>query len=279
MRRTRSGPSIRQFLKHYLLVLLAEKGHTRAQMVEQIKQRSGGNRDFRASGMLWPASAEIDAVLARLAADGLVTPPKRGHRWRITDSGRRALAAQAEGEEGTNGKERAAEKLIELLGPGSADTHVLDVGTGQGFLALKLAERGFRVTGIDSACFEYSKHSLDKAREQAGEQAGHVEFRQADVREFAESEGGLDYVVSSQAVHCMADQSGCVKAIHRLLKPGGRFVCIDYLVGPLGFLRHGFHCFLAMSREEWVEVLLEHGFTDVRMYELEDFLVVECQKP
>jgi len=248
-------------------------------MVDEIKGRSEGNRSYRSTGVLWPAGAEMGWALAGLAEDGLVKPPGRGERWRITADGREALAAYGDGKEDTNGKERAAERLMELLGPASADVNVLDVGTGQGFLALKLAEGGFSVTGIDSGCFDYSKDSIQKAREEAGEHGGKIEFRQVDIREMDESDETFDYIVSSQAVHCMSDQCECVQAVHRLLKPGGRFLCIDYLVSVLGFQRHGFHCFLALTREEWVEMLLDQKFANIRMHEMDDFFVIEAQKP
>ncbi len=279
MRRTRSGPSIREFLAYYVLFLLSEKRRSRPEMVQEIKERSSGNRSYRSNGVLWPASSEVDTVLDGLARDGLVQPPKRGRRWRITDRGREALAAYEEGkEQDSNGKERAADRLVELLGPASADSYVLDVGTGQGFLALRLAARGFRVMGIDSACFDYSKDSIEKAREQARQQGGDVEFRQADIRRLDEPDERFDCIVSSQAVHCMDDQPQCLQAVHRLLKPGGKFFCIDFLVGLQGFLQHGFHSFLALSREEWVELLVEHRFADIKMHEIADYLLIECQK-
>ena len=279
MQRTRSGPSLRHFLEYYLLVLLSEKRRSKDQMVGEIKERSAGNRPYRSNGVLWPARAEMDRALARLAADGLVKPPVRGVRWRITPDGEQALVAYGDGKEDTEGKEGAAERVAELMGPGSSKIRVLDVGTGQGFLALKLADCGFSVTGIDSGCFDYSKDSIEKAREQAQEHGGKIDFRQADVRVLDEPDESFDYVVSSQAVHCMNDQCGCVASVHRLLKPGGKFLCIDYLVGVLGFQRHGFHCFLALTREEWVEMLLERKFANIRMHEIDDFLVIEAQKP
>lgn len=76
----------------------------------------------------------------------------------------------------------------------------------------------------------------------------------------------------------MQDLPECLKAIYRLLKPGGRFLCIDFLVGLRGFIAHGWHGFLAISREEWVELLLECGFGNLCMYELDDYLLVEAQK-
>jgi len=76
----------------------------------------------------------------------------------------------------------------------------------------------------------------------------------------------------------MQNQLECLQAIYRLLKPAGRFLCIDFLVGLIGFFAHGWHGFLAISQEEWVELLLEHGFCNVCMYELDDYLLVEAQK-
>jgi len=278
MRRTRSGPSIREFLQYYLLVLLAEKAQTKQQLVREIKERSADNRLYRPTGVLWPASSEMDRVLDELAAEELVGLPGNGQRWRITASGKKAIARYEEQKQESEGREKGAEKLIELLGVASPDIRVLDVGTGGGFLALKLAERGFRVLGIDSGSFDYSKDSIREAQQQAASQGGDVEFRQADIRELAEPDSSFDYVVSSQAIHCMAAPRECLQAIYRLLKPGGRFLCTDFLVGLRGFLAHGFHCFLAMSREEWVELLVEVGFGNIGMYEIDDYLLIESEK-
>jgi len=278
MRRTRAGPSIREFLQYYLLVLLAEGPQTKREMVRQIRERSADNRAYRPTGVLWPASSEMQVVLDKLAADGLIELLPGGQRWQITASGKKAITKYEEQKQESGGKEKAAEKLTELLGAASSDSRVLDVGTGSGFLALKLAERGFQVLGIDSGSFDYSKDSIQEAQQQAASQGGDVEFRQADIRELAEPDNSFDYVVSSQAMHCMENQRECLQAIRRLLKPGGRFLCIDFSVGLQGFLKHGFHCYLAISREEWVELLLECGFGNIRMYEMDDYLVVESEK-
>ena len=106
-----------------------------------------------------------------------------------------------------------------------------------------------------------------------------AEFRQADICRLREPDECFDCIVSSQAVHCMDDQAQCLQAVHRLLKPGGRFMCSDFLVGLPSFLRHGFHCFLALSREEWVALLIEQGFANICMYELGDHLLLDCERP
>ncbi len=278
MRRTRSGPSIREFLHYYVLVLLAEASRTQPQLIQEIRRRSQANRSYRPGGVLWVPTAEMDRVLAQLADQGLIKLASRG-KWTITWHGRRArrrLERHNQPEAGA--KERAADKLLALLEQGTYSSYVLDVGTGQGYLAFKLARAGFRVLGIDSGSLDYSKDSIAKAQEQARSEAAEVEFCQADIRDFDRPDASFDYIVSSQAIHCMQQQPECLKGIHRLLRAGGRFFCIDYLVGLKGFLAHGFHCFLAISREEWTEMLLERGFGNIRMYELDDFLLIEAQK-
>ncbi len=280
MRRVRRGPSIREFLAYYVLVLLARKPRTKRELIKAIADRSRGNRSYRPNGVLWVASAEMDAALKWLAEHGLVRAPVRARKWRITSAGRAARWQQERGKDAdSKGKERAAQKVTKLLSCDNGRQYVLDVGTGQGFLAFKAAERGCRVLGIDSGAFDYSKDSIRKAKQEAALHGGKVDFLRGDVTRLSRLNETFDHVVSSQAVHCMQDRPKCLAAMHRLLKPGGSFVCSDFLVGRRGFLRHGFHCFLAFSREEWHELLPECGFRDVRMYEVDDYLVVQAHKP
>jgi len=181
-------------------------------------------------------------------------------------------------EQTSSSKEEAARKLISLLDSSPPKKYVLDVGTGEGYLVFKLAEAGFKVLGIDSSDFDYSKESI---REAIGkiEEKSDIEFRVADVKKLTGFRDTFDYVVSSQAVHCMKDQEGCMGAITRLLKKGGKFVCSDFSVGLLGFLHHSFHCFLALSKEEWLRMLPRCGYLNVTIHEVNDFCVVEAQRP
>ena len=279
MRRVRSGPSIAEFLHYYLLVLLTRKPSTKRELIDSIKRESAGNRSYRASGVLWVAAGQMEESLRRLEREGLVRCSKAG-RWRITRAGRQARAeCQKEHKDGPNSKQEAADALIAMMAPPASGERVLDVGTGEGFLAFKIAERGSAVLGIDAGSFDYSKDSIEKATEQAKSQGGTVEFRQADVTQLSELNSSFDYVVSSQAIHCMEDQDACLRAIHGLLKAGGLFLCVDFAVGLRGFFRHGFHGFLAISREEWARLLPECGFEAVRAEPVGDYLVVAAQKP
>ena len=275
----RTGAGIRQFLHYYALVLLNKGPASAPEIVDTIRADSAGNRTYRRTGALRVAPREVEEVLRGLAARKQVARSRSDGTFRITSKGRTALADEEKAkQQAPKSKDAAVEKLLALLGPGAADQYVLDVGTGEGYLALKVAQRGFRVLGIDCCDLDYSKDSIQKAREKA-EQTPNVEFRVADVRSLRGLNGAFDFVVASQAVHCLRAQRTCLRAIYRLLKPGGQFVASDFAVGRLGFFAHGFHVFLAISREEWLEILSNCGFVDVAIHDVDDYCVVQARRP
>jgi 2-polyprenyl-3-methyl-5-hydroxy-6-metoxy-1,4-benzoquinol methylase len=274
----RTGAGIRQFLHYYALVILNKGPASAPEVVDTIQTDSADNRTYRPNGALRVAQREVEEVLRGLAARKQVARYKSAGTFRITNKGRTALAkAEKARQQPPKSKDAAVENVLSILGPGAADKYVLDVGTGEGYLAFKLAQAGFKVLGIDSGEFDYSKDSIQKARGKA-EQTSNVEFRVADVRNLRGLNGAFDFVVASQAVHCMKAQRTCMKAIYRLLKPGGQFVASDFAIGRLGFFAHGFHVFLAITREEWFEILSKCGFLDVAIHDIDDYCVVHARR-
>lgn len=306
MKRTRGGSDVREFCSYYVLELLRGGDRlTRDELIEAIAEASAGNRTFRPSGVLRVPAADMWRVLEALEAGGWVkaVAPRgklgEGRRasggwrrarartkWRVTRRGRRTrkeLAEQAEKHPG--GKDRAARKLMSLAGKPKRPGWALDVGTGEGFLAFKVARRGFRVLGVDSGEFDYSKESIEKARRRAHPSGGRVEFCQVDIARVPDGACGqlanrrFELTTASQAIHCMGNQYKCLSTIFALLRSGGRFLAMDFSIGVRGFLAHGFHCFLAPTRGEWVELLGSAGFLDPAFYDAGDYLVVEARKP
>ncbi len=55
-------------------------------------------------------------------------------------------------------------------------------------------------------------------------------------------------------------------------------MCMDFLVGLDGFLHHGWHSFLAISREEWRQILPRCGFEAPTCRKAGDYLVVRAAK-
>jgi len=275
--KSRGGPGIREFLRYYVLALLCKRPMSAMNVRRTIRRQSRENRHIRPSGPLLVGMHDLRLVLQQLRSRGLIEQSEG--KWRLTAQGRDRLSGYGKQKEaGANGKERAARKLLGLMGGARQGISALDVGTGEGFLAFKLADMGYRALGIDSGRFDYSKDSIQSALKKAESRGREVEFRQTSVTDLAATGKRFNYVVTSQAIHCMKDQSQGLHAIYRLLKPGGAFLCMDFLVGLEGFLHHGWHSFLAISREEWRRILPQCGFEEVRCHKVGDYMVVQALK-
>lgn len=109
------------------------------------------------------------------------------------------------------------------LEPGA---RVLDLACGRGRMSIGLAQRGFRVTGLD-----LSANSLALARREAEAAGVELELVERDMRELdadAEFDGVLNVFSSFGYFPEQADDERVLAAVGRALKPGGRFL-IDTL--------------------------------------------------
>jgi SAM-dependent methyltransferase len=116
-----------------------------------------------------------------------------------------------------------AEFLAATLGV-SKGGHVLDIPCGNGRLAVALAQRGMRMTGVD-----FSEEFIAEARSQVTprqETDGKIEWVHGDMRR-------IDWRETFDGAYCFGNSFGyfpreetCsfLAAIHGALKPGARFV-------------------------------------------------------
>lgn len=105
-----------------------------------------------------------------------------------------------------------------LLPTSLADKRVLDLGCGLGYFAREARARGARqVLGVD-----LSERMLEEARRRTDD-AG-IDYVRASLEEFATEPGSFDLVVSSLALHYIADYAGLARRVATWLTPGGRFV-------------------------------------------------------
>lgn len=98
------------------------------------------------------------------------------------------------------------------------DLRVLDAGCGTGYLSVKLAERGARVTGIDFS---------EKMISIASKAAPAIDFRIDSCSVLSTlADDEFDLVISNYVLMDTPDLEGTSRAFHRVLKPGGAAVLV-----------------------------------------------------
>lgn len=102
--------------------------------------------------------------------------------------------------------------VLEWLDPQPGE-YVLDLGCGDGQLTLRIAESGAHVLGVDA-----SAEMVVAARERG------IEAEHARAEELPFRDATFDAVFSNAVLHWVRDQDAMMRQVHRVLKPGGRFV-------------------------------------------------------
>jgi SAM-dependent methyltransferase len=101
---------------------------------------------------------------------------------------------------------------------------VLDIGCGDGELAVQLGELGARVSAIDS-----SRAMIAAGRQRAVEHSASVDFELGTADALPFEAGSFDTVVAITIFCFVKDADRVFREINRVLRPGGRLV-----IGELG---------------------------------------------
>jgi len=113
--------------------------------------------------------------------------------------------------------EALEQPALSRLLPGVQDADVVELGCGDGTLARRLAGAGARsVLAVDAA-----RRMLDRA---ARVPSPRIRYLRADITSLVLAPGQADLVVSSLALHYVADYRGLLERIARWLRPGGHLV-------------------------------------------------------
>jgi trans-aconitate methyltransferase len=126
--------------------------------------------------------------------------------------------------------------VLEWLAAGRGE-RILDLGCGDGQLTLRIAGTGADVAGVDAS------PEMAAAARSRGVSA---EVAKAEALPYRDDE--FDQVFSNAALHWVRDQDTMMAEVHRVLRPGGRFVA-----------EMGGHGNVASIRVALMAVLARHG--------------------
>jgi SAM-dependent methyltransferase len=120
--------------------------------------------------------------------------------------------------------------LVETASRIAPNGRVLSLGEGEGRNAVFLAQRGFRVTGVDA-----SEVGLAKARALAAERGVQIETIEADLATFEFGECAWDAIVSIWCHLPPTVRARVHRECVRALAPGGLFILEAYTPAQLSF--------------------------------------------
>jgi len=134
---------------------------------------------------------------------------------------------------GGNLQEKVYTLIVDSLGR-SAPDNALDIGTGNGVLTLKLAQKfpTTQVVGLDywGKNWEYSQ-AICEANARTAQVADHVRFVKGDAAALEFNAAAFAAVVSNLTFHevkSAPQKREVVREALRVLRPGGKFVFVDY---------------------------------------------------
>ena len=137
---------------------------------------------------------------------------------------------------------------------------ILDLGCGDGQLSARIAATGAKVAGVDA-----SPQMVAAAR------AHGIPADEASAESLPYSDQSFDAVFSNAVLHWVRDQDGMLAEVHRVLRPGGRFVAEMGGHGNIAAIRVALSAVLARwglagdsnyypTPDEYAGRLRRHGF-------------------
>src|SRR5262249_4276766 len=113
----------------------------------------------------------------------------------------------------------SARRIAGRIPPGS---DVLEVAPGPGNLAVELAKRGYRVTGLD-----ISNSFVTIAHDNAVKAGVSVDMRHGNASQMPFDDASFDAIVCEAAFKNFSDPVGALNEMHRVLRAGGEASIVD----------------------------------------------------
>ena len=100
---------------------------------------------------------------------------------------------------------------------------VADIGCGEGYLAIEMAEWARSVTGIDR-----SDDVLERAKNLAARRrVSNIEWKKGDLARLPLREAAVDLALLSQSLHHASEPERALADAARIVRPGGRMLVMD----------------------------------------------------
>ena len=164
------------------------------------------------------------------------------------------------------GRSPAIRRMTVKMAAAAPGEAVLDVGCGTGSLAIALKAqvgKSGEVTGIDA-----SPEMIEQARRKAARAGADAGFEVALIEELPFPDASFDLVLSSFMLHHLPDgvKGKGLAEVRRVLKPGGRFLAVDFggtSQSVTGHLLSIFGHTHGAGLDALAPVLEEAGFTEI----------------
>jgi tRNA (cmo5U34)-methyltransferase len=144
--------------------------------------------------------------------------------------------------------------LIDALELAEGPARIADLGIGTGQLAARVLQTraGAQVVGYD-----FSQKMLEQAASNLASFAERVDLVAADLGEIELAETAFDAVIAGLSIHHLEDSGkrDLFSKVHRALRPGGRFVIRDVVLGETAEETERFY-------EEWRAFIRSSGLDD-----------------
>ena len=121
------------------------------------------------------------------------------------------------------GQDRGWKRRLVALGQPAGGRRALDLATGTGDIAFALASSGARVVGLD-----ITPRMIELARGKAPERSGSCAFVVGDMLALPFPDRSFEAYTIAFGIRNVTHIETALREAHRVLKPGGRFLCLEF---------------------------------------------------